>query len=94
MKAKYFKEAMDRIEETRAAVSKEAEDRAHKYKDIIVVTNQLHDAVKHATENERDEFQYEALKEKYEKLRDFKELKYSKFKNKVEVNLANVLKEI
>lgn len=91
LKAKFFKDAMDRIEATRQAVSKQAEERAHKYKDIIVVANDLQEGVQNQNV---DEFNYEALKLKYERLRDFKELKYSKFKNKVEVNLAHVLKEI
>lgn len=37
---------------------------------------------------------YEQLNEKYIKLRDFKELKYSKSKDKVEVNLNFVLRDL
>jgi hypothetical protein len=37
---------------------------------------------------------YEKLKQQYDKLRNFKELKYSKNKEKIEINLDRVLKEL
>lgn len=41
-----------------------------------------------------EKFDFEGLMKRYRKLRDFKELKYSKNKLKVEVNLDYVLSEL
>lgn len=37
---------------------------------------------------------FEKLQQQYEKLRNFKELKYSKFKDKIEINLDRIIKEL
>ncbi len=84
---------MDRLEATRLAVSKAAEERALKYQNIIELAHGLEDGMVKATEN-KDFFDYDMLRQKFDRLRDFTELKNSKHKIKVEVNLDQVLREI
>lgn len=61
---------MDRIEATRVAVSKAAEERALKYQNIIEVAHGLEDGITKATAD-KDLFDYEYFKQKFDQLRDF-----------------------
>ena len=89
---RYFSVKLDQMEEERKAVSRLAEERAQKYREMIDMTNQIKMNV-----NEYDrgiDGQFEHIQTRYEMLRDLQELKYSKNKQKVEVNLHNILKDI
>lgn len=76
----------------RNAVSEKAEQRAEKYNGILGVATSIKDEVLKSKSGL--EVDYIALVGKYQQLRDFKEMKHSKHKQKVEINCEFVLKEL
>ena len=63
------------MEDIKIAITKAAEERALKYKNMITMAAEIQTGVIEVTNGLNNN--YEQIKNKYDQLRDFKELKYS-----------------